>query len=268
MTLLANPTNPLDLRTQLHQMVTADLLGPAGGPTEELDEDSVRAAARYFRDTGISAVGICLIHSYANPAHERRAADIVREEYPECTLSISCDVLPDSLGLPLPRQRIIGEFEIEEEVCRCRQEGAGVRSRLSCRRRHGHHEAIILFVAGGLGPGPARFAPAPVVAQQDLDTVQIVRGPDHLGIHSERVARPLLQRSGKQGARRQQRPPGGEGMGASLRMDPCELLFGGRDLPAEFSVGADEVRQGPVIGRRINREHVPGELRARPTRGD
>lgn len=33
----------LDLRTQLHQMVVADLLGPAGGPEEELDEDSVRS---------------------------------------------------------------------------------------------------------------------------------------------------------------------------------------------------------------------------------
>lgn len=33
----------LDLRTQLHQMVLADLLGPAGGPAEELDEDSVRS---------------------------------------------------------------------------------------------------------------------------------------------------------------------------------------------------------------------------------
>ncbi len=33
----------LDLRTQLHQMVVNDLLGPAGGPTEEIDEDSVRS---------------------------------------------------------------------------------------------------------------------------------------------------------------------------------------------------------------------------------
>src|SRR6202041_1586145 len=38
---------------------------------------------------------ICLLHSYANPAHERRAAAILREEYPECTLSLSCDVLPE-----------------------------------------------------------------------------------------------------------------------------------------------------------------------------
>ena len=35
------------------------------------------------------------MHSYANAAHERRAAEIVREEYPDCTLSLSCDVLPE-----------------------------------------------------------------------------------------------------------------------------------------------------------------------------
>lgn len=32
-----------DLRNQLQQMVLADLLGPAGGPTEEIEEDSVRS---------------------------------------------------------------------------------------------------------------------------------------------------------------------------------------------------------------------------------
>jgi N-methylhydantoinase A len=66
-----------------------------GEELRPLDETSVRAAARYFRDAGINAVGICLLHSYANPAHERRAAAIVREEYPGCTLSLSCDVLPE-----------------------------------------------------------------------------------------------------------------------------------------------------------------------------
>ena len=35
------------------------------------------------------------IHSYANPAHERRVAEIFAEEYPDCTLSLSCDVLPE-----------------------------------------------------------------------------------------------------------------------------------------------------------------------------
>src|SRR5262249_48652631 len=62
---------------------------------QPLDEPSVRAAARFFRRHNIRAIGICLIHSYANPAHERRVAEILSEEYPEATLSLSCVVLPE-----------------------------------------------------------------------------------------------------------------------------------------------------------------------------
>jgi N-methylhydantoinase A len=66
-----------------------------GEELQPLDEASVRAAARFFREHGVRAVGICLIHSYANSAHERRVADIVAEEYPDCALSLSCLVLPE-----------------------------------------------------------------------------------------------------------------------------------------------------------------------------
>ena len=66
-----------------------------GEELRSLDENSIRAAARFFRAAGINTAGICLLHSYANPAHERRAAAIFREEYPDCTLSLSCDVLPE-----------------------------------------------------------------------------------------------------------------------------------------------------------------------------
>ena len=66
-----------------------------GAELRPLDEASVREAARYFRQAGIGAVGVCLMHAYANAAHERRAAEIVAQEYPDCTLSLSCDVLPE-----------------------------------------------------------------------------------------------------------------------------------------------------------------------------
>ena len=39
-------------------------------------------------------MAIVFLHSYANPAHERRAAEIVAEEFPEAAISISSDVLP------------------------------------------------------------------------------------------------------------------------------------------------------------------------------
>jgi N-methylhydantoinase A len=66
-----------------------------GHQLRPLDEASVRAAAKFFRAQGIRAIGICLLHSYANDAHERRAAEIVAQEYPEATLSLSCVVLPE-----------------------------------------------------------------------------------------------------------------------------------------------------------------------------
>jgi N-methylhydantoinase A len=66
-----------------------------GQQLRPLDEATVREAARFFKAQGIRAIGICLLHSYANDTHERRAAAIVMEEYPEATLSLSCEVLPE-----------------------------------------------------------------------------------------------------------------------------------------------------------------------------
>ena len=59
-----------------------------------LDEDRVRQHARRFKEAGVDAVAICLLFSFMNPAHERRAAEIVREEFPEAFLSVSSEVLP------------------------------------------------------------------------------------------------------------------------------------------------------------------------------
>ena len=66
-----------------------------GEELRPLDEASVRAAVAFFRSHGVRAIGVCLIHSYANSAHERRVAEVFTEEYPDCTLSLSCAVLPE-----------------------------------------------------------------------------------------------------------------------------------------------------------------------------
>ncbi|WP_084145472.1 hydantoinase/oxoprolinase family protein [Amycolatopsis jejuensis] len=59
-----------------------------------LDEDEVRAAVRELKAAGISSIAVCLLFSFVNDAHERRIAEIVREEHPECFVTLSCDVLP------------------------------------------------------------------------------------------------------------------------------------------------------------------------------
>ena len=70
-------------------------LGPAGEVRIPLDEPSVIDAAQRFRDENVEAVAICLLHSYANPDHERRVAEIVRAALgPDVFITCSSDILP------------------------------------------------------------------------------------------------------------------------------------------------------------------------------
>jgi len=69
-------------------------IGPDGRELEPLDEAAVRTAARAIRDEGVAAIAVVLLHSYANPAHERRVAAILAEEVPGALVSVSSDVLP------------------------------------------------------------------------------------------------------------------------------------------------------------------------------
>ncbi|PKO72279.1 MAG: 5-oxoprolinase [Betaproteobacteria bacterium HGW-Betaproteobacteria-14] len=65
-----------------------------GRETAPLDLDSVRKAIDLFRQEGVQAVSICFMNSFANPAHEQAAAELVRAEMPGVYLSVSTDLLP------------------------------------------------------------------------------------------------------------------------------------------------------------------------------
>ena len=60
----------------------------------ELDEDRCRTAARELGAAGVDAIAIVFLHAWANPAHERRAAELVHAELPGVAVSLSSDVLP------------------------------------------------------------------------------------------------------------------------------------------------------------------------------
>jgi N-methylhydantoinase A len=59
-----------------------------------LDETALRAAARDLAQTGIESIAVCLLFSFLHPAHEARVREIVREEMPDCNVSLSSEVLP------------------------------------------------------------------------------------------------------------------------------------------------------------------------------
>jgi N-methylhydantoinase A len=60
-----------------------------------LDETAVAAAADELRRARVAAVAICFLNSYINPAHEQRAAEVVRERWPEATVTVSQELLPE-----------------------------------------------------------------------------------------------------------------------------------------------------------------------------
>ncbi|HEU5024230.1 MAG TPA: hydantoinase/oxoprolinase family protein [Spirillospora sp.] len=68
-------------------------LDHTGAELRPFDAESAVAAARWFRDAGIRAIGVCFLHSYANPAHELAMREVLRREHPDAVVSLSCEVL-------------------------------------------------------------------------------------------------------------------------------------------------------------------------------
>ena len=81
------PIIPRHLRFEV-----AERVRHTGAVLQALDEAGVREAARRIAALGIRSIALCFLHAYANPAHERRAREILLEEHPEAHVTISSDV--------------------------------------------------------------------------------------------------------------------------------------------------------------------------------
>lgn len=81
------PLVPRRLRLEVPERVLKD-----GTVEQPLDEDAARAAIAALLEAGVEAIAIALLHSYANPAHERRLRELVAEADPSLAVSISSDV--------------------------------------------------------------------------------------------------------------------------------------------------------------------------------
>ena len=76
-------------RKEVHERVAAD-----GSVLTPLDEDGVRRAAAALLADGVEAIAICFLFSFRNPAHEARAAEIVRLAHPGVMVAVSHEVDP------------------------------------------------------------------------------------------------------------------------------------------------------------------------------
>jgi N-methylhydantoinase A len=77
-----------DLRLEVDERLyaTGEILTP-------LDERSAAATIAALKTAGVESVAVCLLHSYANPIHERRTGELLREQFPEAYVSLSHEIL-------------------------------------------------------------------------------------------------------------------------------------------------------------------------------
>jgi N-methylhydantoinase A len=70
-------------------------LHPDGTVLEPLAVAELGSLADALRSQGIEAIAVCFLHSYANKAHERAAADALAQLLPGVPVSLSAEVVPE-----------------------------------------------------------------------------------------------------------------------------------------------------------------------------
>src|SRR5207247_10905322 len=61
----------------------------------ERDQDRTVQAVEGLAAAGVTAIAVCLLHSYRNPRHEERVLSLIRELHPDIPVSISSDVVAE-----------------------------------------------------------------------------------------------------------------------------------------------------------------------------
>ena len=59
-----------------------------------LDEAEAKELAEQLKEGGVESLAVCLLHSYANPEHEKRVADIAAEVMDDTYITSSHEILP------------------------------------------------------------------------------------------------------------------------------------------------------------------------------
>ncbi|CAM3844279.1 hydantoinase/oxoprolinase family protein [Aeromicrobium ponti] len=60
-----------------------------------LNEEDVRTFVRIVKENNIHSIAVSYLHAYNNPLHELRTKEIIKEEFPECHISLSHHVSPE-----------------------------------------------------------------------------------------------------------------------------------------------------------------------------
>ncbi len=83
------PLIPRRYRLEVDERIRSD-----GSVLKPLDPDEAKRVVRQLLEMGVESIAVCLINSFENPVHEFVLKEIIQEEAPDVSVSISYEVLP------------------------------------------------------------------------------------------------------------------------------------------------------------------------------
>ncbi|WP_428487183.1 hydantoinase/oxoprolinase family protein [Rhodopila sp.] len=103
-------TKPRALVERRLRLEVSEKMRPDGSVAVPLDMDSLAPVVAMLRDEGVVSVAICLLHSYANPAHEQAVARAVQAALPKIAISVSSEILPEIKEYPRTSTTVINAY--------------------------------------------------------------------------------------------------------------------------------------------------------------
>lgn len=103
-------TKPLALVERRLRLEVVEKMRPDGSVAVPLDLASLQPVIAMLRGENVTSVAVCLLHSYANPAHERAVAAAVRDALPGMAISVSSEILPEIKEYPRTSTTVINAY--------------------------------------------------------------------------------------------------------------------------------------------------------------
>lgn len=93
--LFLQPETPTFLAPGRRRVGIPERIDGEGRVLQPLDEALViEAASRLVDEEGVEVIAICFLFSFVNPAHERRARELIKAHFPKLAVSLSSEVDP------------------------------------------------------------------------------------------------------------------------------------------------------------------------------
>lgn len=88
--IVPEPLVPRNLRLGIDERVNKK-----GEILTQLSLENVRTQVNQLLDKGVKAIGVCFLHSFTNPSHEKAVGQYLQENHPGVYFSLSTEVMPE-----------------------------------------------------------------------------------------------------------------------------------------------------------------------------